>query len=60
MFKALGILVAIYTLYAISQGAVYAKSGVSGNTISKTDSPKYFWVVIVIYAFLSIVLMTIF
>ncbi|MEO8002020.1 MAG: hypothetical protein ABI644_09090 [Arenimonas sp.] len=60
MFKGLGILVAIYTIYAISQGEVFAKSGVWGNTISKTESPKYFWAVIAVYSLLSIALITVF
>ncbi|MGH8050164.1 MAG: hypothetical protein ACREPB_05840 [Arenimonas sp.] len=60
MFKGLGILLAIYTLYAISQGEVFAKSGVWGNTISKVDSPNYFWAVITVYTLLSIALITVF
>ncbi len=60
MFKGLGILIAIYTAYAISQGEVFAKSGIWGNTVSKTESPGYFWAVITVYALLSIALMTVF
>lgn len=60
MFKGLGILVAIYAIYAISRGEVFAKSGVSGKTISKIESPKYFWIVILVYVALSIALLTIF
>ena len=60
MFKGLGILVAIYTVYAISQGEVFAKSGIWGNTISRMDSPRYFWMVIAVYALLSIALITVF
>lgn len=60
MFKGLGVLLAIYTLYAISQGEVFAKSGVWGNTVSKVDSPKYFWAVILVYALLSIALIMVF
>jgi len=60
MFKGIGILVATYTIYAISRGEVFAKSGIWGNTISKTQSPKYFWTVIAIYALLSVALITIF
>lgn len=60
LFKGLGIMLAIYTIYAISQGEVYAKSGAWGKTISQTDSPHYFWVVITIYGVLSVALLTIF
>jgi len=60
MFKGLGILLAIYTAYAISQGEVFAKSGAWGNTISKTESPKYFWAVIAVYVLLAIALVTVF
>jgi len=60
MFKVLGILVALYTFYAAFTGKVYAKSGPGGRLISRTDTPKYFWIVIAIYLGLSIALMTIF
>jgi len=60
MFKMLGILVGLYTLYAAMNGKVYAKSGAWGRTVSRVDSPEYFWVVIAIYAGLSVALVTIF
>ncbi len=60
MFKMLGILVALYTAYAVSKGEVYAKSGPWGRTVSRADSPEYFWVVIAIYAGLSVALITVF
>lgn len=60
LFKGLGVLLAIYTVYAISQGEVYAKSGAWGKTISRSDSAGYFWVVIAIYALLSVAFLTIF
>jgi hypothetical protein len=56
----LGILVALYTAYAVINGEVYAKSGPWGRTVSRVDSPQYFWVVIVIYAGLSVALLTVF
>lgn len=56
MFKILGIVLAIYTVSAAVAGEVYAKSGASGRTVSKHDSPKYFWVVIGIYTALSVAL----
>ena len=60
MFKMLGILVGLYTLYAAMNGKVYAKSGAWGRTVSRVDSQEYFWVVIAIYAGLSVALIAIF
>jgi len=60
MFKALGVLVALYAAYAAVTGRVYARSGAWGRTISRQDSPEYFWTVVVIYFGLSLALMTIF
>lgn len=59
MFKILGTLVALYTAYAAVTGQVYAKSGPWGRTVSRMDTPAYFWVVIAIYAGLSVALITI-
>jgi hypothetical protein len=60
MFKMLGVLLVLYTLYAGVKGVVYAKSGAWGKTVSRTESPRYFWVVIAIYGFLALALLTIF
>lgn len=60
MFKLLGTLVGLYTVFAAVRGEVYAKSGVWGRRISKAQEPVYFWSVIVIYGALSIALFTIF
>jgi hypothetical protein len=55
----LGVLVAIYGSYAIARGAVYAKSGPWGRMVTRADSPKYFWAVIVVYFGLSLALLTV-
>ena len=60
IFKALGMLLALYTAYAASRGEVYARSGWKGRTIERTEEPRYFWVVIAIYFGLSIALLTVF
>ncbi|TAH40527.1 MAG: hypothetical protein EYC71_13455 [Gammaproteobacteria bacterium] len=60
MFKALGALLVIYTVYAAVEGKVFAKSGVRGRTINRDESPVYFWIVVGIYAALSIALLTVF
>lgn len=60
MFKTLGILLAAYTAYAVFAGKVYAKSGPGGRAIARHDSPLYFWIVIAIYAALSVALTIVF
>lgn len=60
MFKFLGVMLAIYVIYALKAGEVFAKSGASGHMVSRDESPTYFWGVIVIYAGLSIALLTVF
>jgi hypothetical protein len=60
MFKVIGILLAAYTVYAMVRGDVIAKSGVSGRTVERVSSPRYFWVVIAIYLGLALALITIF
>jgi hypothetical protein len=60
MFKFIGTALAVYVCYAIASGSVYAKSGVSGRSILREDSPRYFWVVIAIYAVLSLALVLLF
>jgi hypothetical protein len=60
MFKFLGVLVLLYAAYAAVKGAVFAKSGASGRTVSRDESPRYFWAVIAVYAALGIALLTVF
>jgi len=60
VFKLLGFVVALYDLYAISRGEVYARSGWRGRTVSRSESPRYYWVVIGIYGLLAIALVTVF
>jgi hypothetical protein len=60
VFKVLGLLVAVYTLYAAVNGAVYARSGPWGRTILREEEPRYFWTVIVIYLGLSVALVAVF
>jgi hypothetical protein len=57
MFKVLGILLAAYVMFAGFRGEVFAKSGVWGGTIKRTESTAYFWTVVGIYAALSLALM---
>ena len=60
MFKALGILLAAYTAVAIMRGEVFAKDGVRWQMVGRADSPRYFWIVVGIYAGLSLALVTVF
>ena len=60
LFDLLGVLVALYTCHAAVTGEVWAKSGISGRSVSRDASPGYFWVVIAIYAGLSVALLTVF
>lgn len=56
LFKLLGVALAIYTLYAAATGEVFAKAGAGGRAVSRRESPAYFWVVVAIYAMLSVAL----
>ncbi len=60
LFKALGVVLALYSAYAAFRGEVYARAGWKGRTIERTDEPRYFWVVIAIYFGLSVALLTVF
>jgi hypothetical protein len=60
VFDALGVLVGVYTAYAALRGEVFAKAGPSGRTVSRADSPAYFWVVVAVYAGLAAALITVF
>jgi hypothetical protein len=60
MFDVLGVLLALYTGYAVVSGEVLAKSGPRVRTVSRAGSPAYFWVVIAIYAGLSLALVLVF
>jgi hypothetical protein len=60
MFKIIGAVLAVYVCYAVVNGDVYAKSGVVGRKILREESPGYFWVVITIYAALSLALILLF
>ena len=60
MFKILGALVALYTIYAVAKGEVVAKAGPGARTVSRDESPRYFWSVVVIYAGLALALVFLF
>ena len=60
MFKGIGILLIIYTIYSAYAGEVYAKKGPGGQMYYRKESPRYFWTIISIYTLLSMALIFIF
>ena len=60
MFKVLGALLALYTIYAAAKGEVVAKAGPGARTVLRDESPRYFWCVVVIYAGLALALVFLF
>ena len=60
MFKILGIIVGLYTLYAVVTGQVIARSGALGKRYFRDETPRTFWTVIVVYTLLTIALLTVF
>ena len=60
LFDMLGLLMGLYVLYAALTGEVYAKSGVWGRTVSRSESPANFWMTVVIYTGLAVALVTLF
>jgi len=53
MFRIIGVMVAMYTLYAVVMGSVWAKAGIGAKEILREETPGSFWTVIVIYIGLS-------
>jgi hypothetical protein len=60
LFQIVALPVALYTLYAVIAGEVFAKAGVWGKTITRDDQPVEYWMTIVIYAALALALATLF
>lgn len=60
LFRLLGVVLAVYTVWSAWRGAVYVRSGVWGRTIRREAAPTYFWTVIAIYGLLALALATVF
>ena len=60
LFKLLGVLLAVYTVISVGRGEVYARHRAWGRTTRREEQPGWFWTIIVIYAGLSLALMTVF
>lgn len=52
-FRLLAALVALYVVYGLATGEVYAKSGVSGRTFRRDESPLGYWGALGSYAVLA-------
>jgi hypothetical protein len=60
MFRALGIIVLLYVVYALVQGEVYAKHRWWGRRVYWDQSPGHFSVVIAVYILLGVSLIFLF
>jgi hypothetical protein len=60
MFKALGVLVLAYSVYAAANGQIYAKARWRGRLVSRAETNGYFWAVVACYACLGVALLTVF
>lgn len=59
MLKLLGLVVGIYTLISVISGAVHTRGGFKGRRIFRKRESQYFWIVIMIYASVSVALLSI-
>jgi len=60
LFDLLGVLLALYTAYAAVTGSVFIRHRAWGRTVVRVEETTYFWMVIVIYALLSLALIVYF
>jgi len=60
VFKILGILVALYVVYALAAGHVYAKRGPWGALSKRTEDAFNYWAAVIVYACLSTALIFVF
>jgi len=60
VFKVLGAAVALYVLYALSTGEVFAKRGMWGATARRDEQPLQYWSTVVVYTVLSAMLLFVF
>jgi hypothetical protein len=60
LFQILGLALGLYTLTALVRGEVFTASGAHGRTVTRDRTPSYYWLVISIYAVLSVALLLVF
>jgi hypothetical protein len=56
VFDMLGVLLAIYAVYAAWSGSVFARQGPWGRMFRRDEGQAYFWSIVAIYAGLSVAL----
>lgn len=47
--KGIGIMLALYGVYGMTQGQIYSKSGISYRQVFRDDEPNSFWLVCISY-----------
>ena len=60
MFKVLGMLMALYVVYALAAGQVYARSGLWGALWKRSEQPFKYWSAVTVYGGLSVALFFVF
>lgn len=60
LFDLLGVALAIYTALSVARGHVFARAGLWGRSVMRTEEPQQFWMIIVVYAGLSLALIFVF
>lgn len=60
MFRVLGFGVLAYSVFALLQGRVHAKSGLHMREIHRMSRPRYFYAVLACYAALGLALIFLF
>lgn len=60
MFQGLAILLGLYIIFCLFEGKVDAKHGIKMVSVSREDSPGYYWIVMTIYTLLALAMFFIF
>ena len=60
MFKGLGALLALYVVYGLTVGVIYAKRGPWGAAVKRAEDPFNYWAAVVVYSGLSLALFFLF
>jgi hypothetical protein len=60
LFKLLGVLLALYVVYGLTVGVVYAKRGPDGAAVKRAEASFNYWATIAVYSGLSLALFFLF
>lgn len=60
MFKAIGVIVALYVAYCVYRGEVLVRSRAWGKRVARSEAPREFWLSVGIYGLLAVALLTVF